>query len=413
MSPAAQNRDAALRFAVVTPELHRNRGTERATAEVVARLATEHRVCLFAHRWQPDIAPNICYHRVGVIQTPGLLNFPSFYLAATRAVRHAARLHGGFDVVYSPGPNCEQVQVCCAWFCQARQLELFRSGKHRPAAATMIDRLKLMHRWTYAAMASRIERRFYSLPALERVIAPSHLLARDLQHFYGMSPERASVAHAGVDTEQFNPRVRAELRSRARQELGVPDGQFTFVFLGNNWLIKGLQNVIRALAEVPAAHLVVVGVGYERADSWQKLSASLGVAGRVHYVPRRADVEYFYGAADALLAPSVYDTFALMPLEAMACGLPVIISRNMGVAEIVGSDDCLMVEQVDDPRELSLAMQRIVEDADLRARLAQNGPRLAARHSWDANYRAIADVLLQTARRGSAERVEPVLAAAR
>lgn len=411
MSATSDSREA-VRIAVVTPELHRLRGTERATSEIVARLAQDQPICLFAHQWTPDGTPNICFHRVPVIRWPGLLHYLSFYAMATRAVAAAERRHGKFSAIYSPGPNCAQVQVAAAHFCQARQLELFRSGKHRPAPASLLDWAKLAHRWSYAWVVSQVEGHFYRLPGLQSVIAPSQVLARDLQNYYGLDSRRVSVAHNGVDCRNFNPEARAALRKNARHELELPDGQFTFLFIGNNWLIKGLQHAIRALAQVPDAQLLVVGRGYERLESWKKYSDGLGVSRRIQYVPRRPDVLHYYAAADALLAASVYDTFGMTVLEAMACGLPAIISRSMGVAEIAGPDDCLLVAQLQDAAELALAMQRITTDAALRAKLAANGARLAERQPWDAAYRAIAAELRRAAGQNAAAAQQQMVAAA-
>ena len=390
-----------LRIAVVTPELHRHGGTERGTAEVVARLARDHQVCLFAHRWEADATPNICFHDVRVLPWPGLARFLSFFVAASLQVRAAELRHGAFDAIYSPGPNCWQVQVSSAWFCQARQLELFRSRKHRPPPATWVDWLKLAHRWTYAAVVSQLERKFYRSPRLKKVITQSHLLARDLRDYYGLSPVRTVVAHGGVNCEHFHSERHQALRPQARKDLGLADDQFVFFFLGNNWLIKGLYHVIQALVDVPRAWLMVVGLGAERPEPWQRYSARLGVADRIRYLPRRPDVLYYYAAADALVAPSVYDTFPLMPLEAMACGLPTIISQATGVAELVRAEDTLTVSRADNVTELAAAMRRMVEDPVLRARLAANGLQLARRCPWDGIYRAIISQLLETARDAS------------
>jgi len=387
------------RIAIVSPEMHRRGGTERGNAEVMARLARTHRICLFAHLWEPDDTPNICFHRVPVLPWPGLIRFLSFYFFATRAVRHAARAHGNFAAVYSPGANCAEVQVSTAWFCQARQLDLFRSGKHRPKPATVVDWLKLWHRWTYAWCVAQVENAFYRLPILRRVVTQSNLLARDLQHFYGLAPERTTVAHGGVNCATFTPAMRADLREKARAELGIAPDQFAFFFVGNNWLIKGLYHVMRALPLAPHGRVLVVGLGAERPESWQALSRELGIANRITYLPKRPDIIYYYAAADALLAPSVYDTFPLMPMEAMACGLPVILSRNTGVAEIVGPEDCLVVEHPEDSEELAGAMRRMASDSALRARLAANGLALARRHAWDRIYSAVAEEIEQLAHR--------------
>ncbi len=381
------------RVAVVIPEAHSRGGTERSTAEVLARLAPHYEVHLFAHRGETDGVANVHFHRVPALRWPGLLRFLSFYAAATWKVRRAAREYGAFDCVFSPGPNCAEVEVCTAHFCQARQLDLLRSGKHRPPAASFMDCLKLAHRWSYAWCVSKVERLFFQRAGLRRVVAPSRLLARDLRSYYGVPEEKIMVSPSGVDCSAFTPEKRTLLREKARTELQIAPSEFAFFFLGNNWAIKGLYHVIRALAHVPDARVMVVGLGAERPESWQAFSQQCGVAGRITYLPRRPDILYYYAAADALPAPSVYDTFALMPLEAMACGLPVIISRNTGVAEIVGGEDCLIVENVEDTQELGAAMRRMAADPELCARLAANGRARARQHPWDRPYRTIADEL--------------------
>jgi glycosyltransferase involved in cell wall biosynthesis len=396
---AASFRARRLRLAVVTPELHRTGGTERANAEIVAAFAREHDVCLYAHRWTRDPDVRLCFHRVPVLPWPGIVRFLSFYEAASLAVGAGERRHGGYDGIYSPGANCRQVSVSTAWFCQARQLELFRSGRHRPRPSSLLDWLKLGHRWSSAWIASRVERRFCQSERLERVIAQSRLLAGDLAHFYGVPESKLEVAHGGVNAGTFDPAERLALRPRVRTELGLPAGRFVFFFIGNNWLIKGLYHVMRALAEVPDAWLAIVGADVERRGSWEEFSRELGVAERILYLPRRKDVIAYYAAADALLAPSVYDTFPLMPMEAMACGLPVIISSRTGVAEIVGPEDALVVSNAENISELAATMRRIAMDAGLRARLVANGRALAERNPWDRIQQAVARELISQAQR--------------
>lgn len=393
-----------LRIAVVTPELHRTGGTERANAEIVAAFAREHDVCLYAHRWVPDPDVRLCFHPVPVVPWPGLARYLSFYQSASFAVARGERRHGGYDGIYSPGANCRQVTVSTAWFCQARQLALFRSGGHRPRPASLMDRLKLMNRWFFAWTTSGMERRFYQSERLERVIAQSRLLAGDLTNFYDVPAGKLEVAHGGVNAATFDPAERKALRPRVREELGLPDGRFVFFFIGNNWLIKGLYHVLRALAEVPDVWVAIVGADVERRESWEKFSRALGVADRLRYLPRRRDVIAYYAAADALLAPSVYDTFPLMPMEAMACGLPVIISAQTGVAEIVGPEDALVVSNPKNTPELAAAMRRMAGDAELRARLVSNGLALAGRSPWDRLQQAVARELLAQASRRAGNR---------
>jgi len=392
-----------LRIAVVTPELHRTGGTERANAEIVATFAREHEVCLYAHRWEPDPGVRICFHRVPVVPWPGLVRYLSFYQLASMAVAEGERRHGGYHAVYSPGANCRQVTVSTAWFCQARQLDLLRSGRHRPLPASAMEWLKLVNRWIFAWSASAMERRFYHSERLERVIAQSRSCAEDLVRFYGVPESKLIAAHGGVNATTFDANERLALRARARTELGLPEERFTFFFIGTDWMRKGLYYVLRALVEVPQVLVAIVGTNVERRESWEKLSRALGVADRVLFLPRRRDILYYYAAADALLAPSLYDTFPLMPMEAMACGLPVIISAQTGVAEIVGPEDTLVVSNPENISELAAAMRRMSEDSGLRARLVRNGRALADCNSWDRIQHAVEQELLAQAQRRSAD----------
>jgi UDP-glucose:(heptosyl)LPS alpha-1,3-glucosyltransferase len=148
--------------------------------------------------------------------------------------------------------------------------------------------------------------------------------------------------------------------------------------------------------EVSRAHLLAVGP-YDPA-SWKRDAERAGIAGRIRYLPPRRDILFYFAAADALVAPSVFEPFGLIPLEAMACGLPVIITPPMGVTEIATPEDAVILRRADDAAELATAMRNVMEDAGLRTKLAQNGPPRARMHPWDAIYRATEAELLAVAR---------------
>jgi UDP-glucose:(heptosyl)LPS alpha-1,3-glucosyltransferase len=98
------------------------------------------------------------------------------------------------------------------------------------------------------------------------------------------------------------------------------------------------------------------------------------------------DVEQFYAAADIYAGPSLEDSFALPPLEAMACGLPVITSVNNGGAQIIteGEDGFVLV----DPRDvtvLSALVRKLYRDPDLRSRIGENAARTARSYTWERN----------------------------
>jgi UDP-glucose:(heptosyl)LPS alpha-1,3-glucosyltransferase len=110
------------------------------------------------------------------------------------------------------------------------------------------------------------------------------------------------------------------------------------------------------------------------------------MAGQVLFLPVRSDVEFYYAAADAYAGPSLDDSFALPPAEAMACGLPVITSRqNGGSAIIHHGADGLILEDPCDVQTLSEWLARLAKDADWRRLLGDAAARTAAQYTWERN----------------------------
>jgi len=388
---------------VVTPELHSTGGTERATAALVRALAREHQVCLYSHLWTGETGVRVCHHPVPVLPGPGLTRQLSFFAASSYAVWRGEQRHGAYDCVYSPGANCIQVNVSTAHFCQARQRDLLRTGRYRPAPVTFEDRLRGWHRWLYANWYARLENRFYASRKLEKVICPAEVVRRDLMECYHTSPERLVVALSGVDTAAFNLERRRELRESARKEIGLAAGEFCFLFVGTDWVRKCLLTVLDALASVPGALLYAVGP-YDP-SAYRRYAERAGVAGRVRFPPRRADIVSYYAAADAVVAPSCYEPFGMVPLEAVACGVPAIITRGMGVAEVLDDESAIVLDDPADSAALARAMRLLMDDPELRQRLALHGELRARMSPWDGINQATLDAIRETASRRKAAAV--------
>jgi UDP-glucose:(heptosyl)LPS alpha-1,3-glucosyltransferase len=114
----------------------------------------------------------------------------------------------------------------------------------------------------------------------------------------------------------------------------------------------------------------------------------------VFFLPPRADVQFYYAAADAYVGPSIEDAFALPPAEAMACGLPVIVSRQAGVSEwVTPGVDGLILEDPKDADELSKLIRSLVNDPLLCLRLGENAATTARQYTWARNAAAIKSFL--------------------
>jgi len=135
-------------------------------------------------------------------------------------------------------------------------------------------------------------------------------------------------------------------------------------------------------------------VGRDIKAPYQEMIQRLGLEERVSFLPLRPDVEFYYAAADTYAGPSLDDSFAIPPLEAMACGLPVITSRNNGGCAIIHHGvDGLILEDPSDTQTLSEWLARLANDAGWRRSLGDAAARTAAQYTWERNASLMRDVL--------------------
>ena len=152
----------------------------------------------------------------------------------------------------------------------------------------------------------------------------SQLCKRHAQKYYGVPPERIAVIYNGVDHATFDPEKVFIHREKMREVLGLSESDVAILFVAGNWKRKGLDVLLRAVAGLGekgcSFHVVVVGRGKPAVYRW--LVNRLNLEGRVHFNGPTTRVESYYGAGDLLVLPTLYDPFANVCLEAMACGLP-------------------------------------------------------------------------------------------
>lgn len=178
----------------------------------------------------------------------------------------------------------------------------------------------------------------------DRVIAECPQDAADLSRLYGALPARVAMVPCGVDVNDFFPVPRA----RAREQLGLRDDEFVVLQLGRLVPRKGIDNVIRSMALPPRnlrARLIVVGGDSPVPDEaltpeigrLRQIAREFAVEDRVRFLGHRqdADLRTCYGAADVFVTTPWYEPFGITPLEAMACGVPVIGSGVGGIQHSV------------------------------------------------------------------------------
>lgn len=199
----------------------------------------------------------------------------------------------------------------------------------------------------------------------------------------GADPHRISVIPCGVDLSEFRPTARAEPRC----------GRPRLVVLSRMVARKGIGNTIEAMRQLPDAELVVAG-GPPRerlhddpeGSRLLSLARSLGVSRRVDFRGRveRHSVAPLLRSADAVLCVPWYEPFGIVPLEAMACGVPVIASAVGGLTDTVVHEQTGLLVPPRRPDAVAEAAERLLADQGLRAQLGAAGVRRAReRYGWD------------------------------
>jgi glycosyltransferase involved in cell wall biosynthesis len=225
------------------------------------------------------------------------------------------------------------------------------------------------------------------------ILADSGATRYDLTKVYGVQPDRIKVVYPGINPALT--RVTDDtILTHVRERYNLPD-RYLF-FIGT---LQPRKNIARLVQAYAASGLHRDGIGLVLAGARGWLYDGLWTADvpgvlETGYV-EDADVAALYSGALALVFPSLYEGFGFPVLEAMQCGTPVITSTTSSLPELAGEAAIRVVPR--DVDAIAEAMRRVVEDADLRARLIAAGYQQVTRFTWEQAARATLDALQQAA----------------
>lgn len=316
-------------------------------------------VDLVSHRVSPELAsqPNVRWHRVA---RPGGWHAVGEPLLDRRGRALIAEKRADSGVGVVNGGNCLAEAVNWVHYVHAVY--------HEPLQPNP----RAVKHWMFGKRAERRER--VALRKSPLVITNSDATRRAVEAL-GVEPRRARTVYYGIDPDLFRPATEDE-RARQKAALGLTERPaIAFVgALGDRR--KGFDTLFAAwevLAAEPSwdADLVVIGTGRDL-DGWRARAADKRLERRIHFLGFRRDVPAVLAACDALVAPTRYEAFGLGVAEALACGLPAVVSAGAGVAELYPPAlRALLFEDVDSVAELVSRLR------DWRARKDELSPHVA------------------------------------
>lgn len=226
-----------------------------------------------------------------------------------------------------------------------------------------------------------------SMQRADCIVTDSEFSKREIAKYYPEYAKKVRVVPCGVDNTRFYPVEDEQNIAQVKQAHGI-EGDY-FLYLGTLEPRKNLPRLIEAYAllckeqEHPPKLVLAGGKGWMYDSIFETVTA-LGLEQQVcfpEYIPSE-DLAALYSGALAFVFPSLYEGFGMPPLEAMACGTPVLTSNAASLPEVVG--DAAVLVNPYRVEAIAKGMQAILTDPALRQRMRQRGLARAKQFSWDA-----------------------------
>jgi glycosyltransferase involved in cell wall biosynthesis len=389
------------RLAVISPFLDKRHGSERIILEWLSHLPQNFEIHVYSQRVEDVDLLKFVWHRIPKLPGPHLFNF-LWWLAANRLwIAWDRRFRGlRHDVVFSSGANIVGADVVCVHIVFAEYVRRVQSGM-RLLRNPAWHWPRLVHRKLYYGVTNWMERRAFINPRTT-LIACSRKTTRELGLFYNRR-DRIPVLYLGLDHTVFNPARRRDLRQVARSKLDLSKDQLAVILVGNDWRNKGVLALLEALERLQDLPIKLFVVSREDPSACWRVVTEKHLENRVCFLTPRKDIEFYYAAADVYAGPSLHDSYAMPPAEAMACGLPVIVSASAGVSEIMTNGiDGLILNDPTDSNALATMIRHLYEDEAFRRRLGDEAAETTLQYTWGRNGLELAaifeEVLLRKSR---------------
>ncbi len=365
------------RIAVVVPRYGLVGGGEKFVYELTERIARDYpwEIHVFANQWR-SASDKIRFHHVPILRFPRFLGPLSFaHFVHRKIIRFGPDLIHTHERIFDAHVYSVHGIPHPLWVKQIR-------GKS--------------HMSLFDLSLSYVERRLVNSPNCNHLLAVSSITAEHMRHAFDNLSGRMQIVPPGVDLTPFSKWSKQECRQILRQQCGWNADDIILLFVGMNFEIKGLDRTMTALAQLrrlnlsASVRLLVVGKGNLR--KYTQMADSLGIMDSVVFMGAiKTQIERIYLGSDIFILLSQFDTFGLVVLEAMAAGLPVIISTMVGAKDIVRNGENGYIIDPTTAEEASPCIASAL-DPNRYVHLSQNARNTAKNHSWSAMAHSVAGI---------------------
>lgn len=371
------------KIAVVIPKYGLMGGAEQFASELTGRLvsAAAFDFHVFASRWQEGSVP-VTFHKTPVISFPKFLTTPGFaYLAGYKIGRNNFSLVHSHDRIF------------------AADIFTMHGVPHR----YWVHNVRRKRMSFFDSATAWVERKLVYEGNCQKFIAVSNLTRDIFLQEYNIDPQRVAVIHPGVDLNDYATADKKLIRADIRKEYGFSSEETIILFASMNFEIKGLDAIILSLAKLKAKQhrfkLLVAGKGNIR--KYTQMAREANIAEDVVFTGMlsKEKLVRLYLAGDMYVMLSKFDTFGMVVLEAMAAGLPVIISSNVGAKDIVQEgENGFIISDTSDANCVASKIALLLNETT-RNSMVQSAYYTAMQNTWDhvaLKYRRIYESILGT-----------------
>ncbi len=250
-----------------------------------------------------------------------------------------------------------------------------------------------------------------ALRRADRIVAATLAERTQLRFLYRADDRKIVIIPPGVDTSHFYPIPADE----AKQFIGLKPADRMVLFVGRIEPLKGVDTLIHAMSRLRLedlarpVHLAIIGGEpdalpedmTEEMARLQRLCDDLCMERMVVFLGKRGQdtLPYYYSAAEMLVMPSLYESFGMVALEAMACGAPVIASEVGGLGYLVQDGITGYTIPDSDPEALREKMARLLSDPRLRETMGAEAAKYALNYAWEKIAARVVEVYRELARR--------------
>jgi|JYMV01.1.fsa_nt_gi UDP-glucose:(heptosyl)LPS alpha-1,3-glucosyltransferase len=360
-----------LKIAVLTRDYNRSGGgAERYCVELTERLSKIHDVHVFS-QFNHEKSDDITFHSIPQwIRRPSFINRLLFSWLAKRKTKNK------FDIIHShvlaQYANIYTFHVPCI---KTRWVQTKGVKKILLWLGTLLSPRKMAYLWLEnKQMQPLLNRHFISV---------SEYLSRNILESYPRLDKHITIAHPGIEIQQANNKMTAELRQKFRQDYNIPTSAFVLLFVAHGFKRKGLPAIVKALENLnnKNIHIIIAGSGNPKEI---QINSDI-VKSNAHFIGVIKDMDRLYPVADAFIHPTLGDTYGMVVLEAMSHKLPVIVSNNKycGFSEHLGIQDAIILESPRDENEISKSINDLRVNSNTRDKIAKSGYEKAIKITWE------------------------------